>query len=413
MKKDIVVFAGFSSTEYIKEIRDILPPEEYELACIYKRELSKEKRDKYLKLFDHLYTLESVPADILNRITLVTCTQERDIETYIELYRLKNWITEEQSVLWSRVVNKRKFKEDIQKVRPDLVPNVSIFNQDTPLPPTIKYPLVIKPTNMTGSAYVSIINNQTELKQYLTKITKYNSDIKKVGRLPELITEEFIEGSQYSMNVYIDQLGKVVFCPLIRVIPAFELEHNDTYSALQYNTTLPKEETDSLYNAINFIVEYFKITNTSAHFDCILSSSGWKICEVGLRIGGKRQPLFLESYGFSHIKNDIYNRAGKEIYLGERKSTVAIIQKTPDRFGHMKEIIYSIPTHKHLSFKLDKLKERNSYIGPVSKGGVTAFRAFISGVDEETVIEASKSLFESIDFKFRKTFLQLFFRRNQ
>ncbi len=321
------------------------------------------------------------------------------METYIDLLLTLDRISLKQNQLWKRAINKKLFKETMRVESPDMVPSVTPFINTTPFIENLSYPLVIKPTNMTGSSFVSVIRDQNGLNDYLKNIDTYDSMIKKIGRQPELVVEEFVEGPQYSMNVYINNVGEVAYCPLIRVVPAFELGRDDTYSALQYNSGLPAASMSSLRVAIEKVVKIFELRNTSAHFDCILSPDGWKICEVGLRIGGNRQPFFHLSHGFSHFQNDLLNRLGKAVELGHQENTVAIIQKAPDRQGHLKETRYSAPQDKRVNFYLDKLKDEYPKAGPVKTGGVTTFRAFLSGSDGELVIELATKIFEGVEFR--------------
>lgn len=398
MNKRIVVFAGFSLTKYVHEARSIFPPETHKLVCVYKRNVNSDQKKAYLALFDETYAWDKFPGDIIENIEVITCTQERDMEIYIALMEASGKISEQQASLWTKVINKRLFKETMREIDPAIVPYVLPFDK-TALENSTQYPFVIKPSNLMGSSFVSVIHDKEELEEYLKNIQTYESLIQKIGRLPELMIEEFISGPQYSMNVYINAVGEIAYCPLTRVIPAFEFGINDTYSAIQYTTTLPEDDMDSLRHAISAIVTTFGLRGTSAHFDCILSPTGWKICEVGLRIGGNRQELFQASHGFSHFKNDLYNRSGKKVDLGERKSTVAIVQKAPPAHASMSTLEYTKTVEDGVNFSLDKLTPAPFKSTPVSQGGATVFRAFLSGENEEKVATSAKELFDNIVFK--------------
>lgn len=384
--------------EYVQEARNLFPKETHRLICVYTRKPNSEKKVSYLSLFDEVYTLDSLPINLAEIIEVVTCTQERDMETYIELLRLVSMIDEPQANLWTRAINKRLFKETMREIEPSIVPFVLPFDKDD-RGNSIEYPAVIKPTNLTGSSFVAVVRNKDELNQYLKDIGNYESAARDLGRSPELVVEEFVSGPQYSMNVYIDKGGKIVYCPIIRVIPAFEIGISDTYSAIQYNTILKEDEMESLRRTISTIVTAFRLKGTSAHFDCILSTTGWRVCEVGLRIGGNRQQLFLLSHGFSHFSNDLYNRVGKEVNLGTLKNTVAIVQKAPYNDNPILGINYRAKRAQGIYFHLDKLTDSPEKSSPVSKGGATVFRAFLAGEKEEMVIAEAKELFESVSFK--------------
>lgn len=398
MKKSIV-FAGFSLPKYVEVARQLFPQTSYDLVCIYGREPNEAKRNNFLPLFDKVYHIDTLPPELLDSVEVVTCTQERDTETYIDLLTRLQSISKEQNRLWKRAVNKKLFKETMCHLHPELVPAVSSFLDTPEFINKISYPAVIKPTNMTGSSFVSVIRNRQELTTYLENISKYDSIIKNLGRSPELVIEEFVSGPQYSMNVYIDKNGIVHYCPIIRVVPAFELGQDDTYSALQYNTDLPETQLQSLHSAIENITSTFKLSNTSAHFDCILSDSGWKICEVGLRIGGNRQTLFQLSHNFNHFKNDLLNRLGKQVEQGIRQKTVVVVHKAPQTKAYLKKVNYREPTDPDVNIFIDKIKENDPDAGPVKTGGVIAFRAFLSGYDEQVTLKQATELYSLVEFE--------------
>lgn len=393
MDKQIIIFVGSSKLTYLDDAKLIFPQNSHIFICITERDLSDKQKSNYLPHFDYVYDIDNFPAELEKSIKVVTCTQERDINTYIRFLKQIEFINSEQFNLWNKAVNKHLFKKKLSEILPEAIPKVSTYNPEEK--PT-SFPIVIKPVNFTGSSFVKIINNESELNIYLQIL---DETFKESGKMPDLILEEFVIGEQYSLNAYVDKVGHVVYCPIIRVIPAFEISQNDTYSALQFNTELPKEQSESLHNLISKVVKIFKISNTSVHFDCILSPTGWKLCEMGLRIGGLRQELFNGSHSFNHIKNDLLNRTGQKISLGDKAKTFAIVQKTTNVFCSLGKINYYNPASQNIETKIDKNLENEDNVGPVSLGGRTAFRMFLEGTDEELVVNEARKVFDQIDFE--------------
>ncbi len=103
--KKVIVFAGFSLQKYVKIARQLFPKTSFDLVCIYGREPNENKRNNLFPLFDKVYDIATVPPELLDLVEVVTCTQERDMETYIDLLTRLQSISKEQSRLWKRVVN--------------------------------------------------------------------------------------------------------------------------------------------------------------------------------------------------------------------------------------------------------------------------------------------------------------------
>src|SRR3989344_2042351 len=217
-----------------------------------------------------------------------------------------------------------------------------------------------------------------------------------------VIAEAFISGPQFSMNVYVDRAGKITFCPLVRVVTPSELGINDTYSALQYTSDeLSSEEVEQLKNAITKIVNHFKVTCTSMHFDCVLHHGQWKFFEAGLRIGGNRQKLFELSHGMDHFLNDLLNRTGTSIQIPHRIKTACIVQKAAVTHGRLLSIGYQrlVDSLQKTLITEGKIAKIGKETGPVSTGGGTSTRHFVFGKDQAEVIAVSTKLFSDITIK--------------
>ncbi|MDC1205619.1 ATP-grasp domain-containing protein [Candidatus Pacebacteria bacterium] len=407
--QNVILIAGYTRSIYLEIIREYFSNKDILLACAYTREPKTEKKVAYLEEFDLLFNLNQ-PADIdklqhiTERVELVTCTQERDMPTYIKTLELCGKITKEQAKLYTIAIDKSAFKTQISKQHPHLVPKMHIIDDAllTKLD-TLSYPQVIKPSGLAGSILINIVNSPEEFRKHYEEFSANMQQIgnESYGKSIDIITEEYIEGPQYSVNVYIDKDQRITSCPISRIVTPQEMGEDDSYSALQYSTNeLTADSFEALKRSVQTVVEYFDIRDTSAHFDSVLHPTGWKFFEIGLRIGGKRQELYQLSHGMNHFKNDILNRQNKEVVIPNQKATACIVQKAATEFGNLQSISYTrtITTEKPPMIKEDKMAKIGSDVMPLKKGGGTIARHFIWGENENEVIEAGKTLFNSIKF---------------
>jgi len=324
-------------------------------------------------------------------IKAVTCTQENDIQLYIETLHNLERISDSQKNLYRKLIDKSAFKTELLTISANLTPKTQIvsagFEPDS-------FPLVIKPLGFSGSKYVEIISSKKELDVYFSKNGSITSTT-------QCIAEEFLVGPQYSLNVYVDKQGKTTFCPLTRVIPAFELGHTDTYSAIQYTTNeLTAQEMTRLATIINLIVQHFQVQSCTLHFDLIKNTDTFKVIEVGMRIGGLREELFSRSSEFSHISNDVLNRLGITVTTPPLKRYVSMIQKGAHEPGHLEEITHPQKINSTAVFT-DKIFPQETFVKPVHSGGTVVYRGIITAEKEPEVVSDSLALFNEVNVAIR------------
>lgn len=409
MAKTILV-AGYMKISYIQKIKSYFSGEEITLACAYGRQPKTEIKEKFLTHFDVLYNL-TVETDIerlkndASTIDCITCTQERDMVAYIQTLLLCNKITEDEAAQYHTVIDKHTFKESLRTSHPELVPEHNVVTEELLSKlDTLSYPQIIKPSGLAGGIMIRVVHSPEE---FVEHHKRFSSQMQKIAtehysKKIDIITESYIEGPQYSLNVYINADGEVTFCPLVRVVTPQELGIDDTYSVFQYTTDeITSTEKDSLEEAVKTIVNHFGIKNTSAHFDSVLHDGQWKFFEVGLRIGGNRQKQFEYSHGMNHFHNDIINRLGMKVVIPEKKKTSCILQKTATTSGVLKSISYTrkITSEKSPLVIESKLAKIGTDVAPLSLGGGTIARFFIVGKEFNEVMDSTRILFDSIQFE--------------
>lgn len=409
--KRIIIVAGYSKRSYVGKIRSYFPNEEITLACSYFRAPNTEKKQEYISDFDISYNLSNsndiARLEAEENVACITCTQERDMTAYIKTLAICSMISPEQVHKYETIINKNTFKESIGQTHPELVPHHRLIteallqNLDT-----LTYPQVIKPSGLAGSTMVRVVASPAEFAIHYHEFAVKMQDIanEHYGKTIDIISEDYISGPQYSINTYINKVGGITFCPIIRVVTPQEFGIEDTYSAVQYTTEeLPGETLLALKKAIQVIVTHFDLKNTSAHFDAVLHEGTWKFFEVGLRIGGSRQELYEYSHKMDHFKNDIMSRLGENVLIPDQHNVASIVQKASTQVGTLSKISYTrtITTERSPLIKEGKLRKITSEVRPVSLGGGTITRHFVVGKNETSVIKTSYDLFSDITFEIK------------
>ena len=223
-----------------------------------------------------------------------------------------------ESIEWA--TEKKLMREKLESYDKSLVPTFIEVHEVSEksileVEKNIEYPLIIKPSGLEGSLLVSLINSREELIRGLSKGFKliqgaYDFWIKR--QKPFFLAEEFMAGDMYSIDCYVDQYGEVEHTPLVRVVTGHSIGFNDFFGYMRITPSdIPKAEIINAKEAAEKACKALSLRSITAHVELMHTATGWKIIELGPRIGGYRHDMYMQSYGINHIANDILNRAGE------------------------------------------------------------------------------------------------------
>ena len=187
----------------------------------------------------------------------------------------------------------------------------------------MKYPVIVKPSGLEGSLLVAKANNRQELESNITKSLNhiqeaYDTWIKR--QKPFLLIEEFMEGSMYSIDTYVNNLGECTHLPSVLVVTGHDSGQQDFYGYMRLTpSSLSSSEENGARKAVEATVNALGVKSLTIHVELMHTKNGWKIIELGPRIGGYRHDMYFKAYGINHIVNDILNRAGENIILPAHK----------------------------------------------------------------------------------------------
>ena len=209
----------------------------------------------------------------------------------------------------------------------------------------MKYPLIVKPTDRSGSRSITKIYKEKELKEAIKK-AQIDSFEKKA------IVEEFIEGEEYSIEG-ITYKGKHTFLNITKKQTTGAPHFIETGHIEQLNFTNDKE--DEIKAMISKALDALEVTNSASHSEFKITPEGnIRIIEIGARMGGDciGSDLVQISTGYDYLKMVIQVAIGQEPILEKtRNPKTAIIkfifnnkdlQKLEKIKEEMPEQIYSI-----------------------------------------------------------------------
>lgn len=159
----------------------------------------------------------------------------------------------------------------------------------------MKYPLIVKPTDRSGSRAITKIYKKEELEEAISKAIE-NSFEKKA------IVEEYIEGNEFSAEG-ITYKGEHKFLTITRKAttgaPHFiETGHIEPAG-------LSKEMEEKVYNELTKALTALEITNSATHSEFKITPNGdVRIIEIGARMGGDciGSDLVQISTGYDFVK---------------------------------------------------------------------------------------------------------------
>lgn len=277
--------------------------------------------------FDDPDELQKAVKPFLDQILTVTTRYEDAIHHFAQLVPFVPYTNTptESSLVWS--TEKPLMRDRLKAYDERLVPKYQrIEGKDLAyweeLTKDFSYPVIVKPGSLWSSFLVTRCETKEELGECLLSTFTIIQEV--YGRLrrvtePAVLVEEFMMGDMYSVDAYVSQDGAIACLPPIRVLTAESVGKPGLYGyRCIVPTTLPEEEVAKAHDAAKASIRALNLRATTAHIELFHTNDGWKIIELGARIGGYREGLYREAYGIEHHYNDLANRAGMQPKISDK-----------------------------------------------------------------------------------------------
>lgn len=291
-------------------------------------------------------SIEQALSQYKDRVVGVICRGDKQVQYLrrITPYLPKNLLLADPEVLLVST-NKKMMRAAFTKLYPEITPQYVEVSDDSATSIStivnhLNFPVIIKPAQLASSLLIQSCFNVEELTTHLRHTFSAIAEIyhhEERLETPQLIVEEYLEGDFYSVDTYTDESGHTYFCPLIAYIPAKKLGIDDFFLYKRFlPVELSEEEVQDGQLTASKAIQAIGLRNSTAHIELVLTKNGWKIIELGPRVGRFRQDMYFYGYGIDHSYNDI------KIHLGLVPTVPNLLQKYvaaysiyPDKSGQL------------------------------------------------------------------------------
>lgn len=285
---------------------------------------------KYLKQIQH-------------EVVAIVSRGESNIDTFKKVIPHVPYVVAPTITSLEWATDKVRMRNQLQAYNKDICPKFTIINDTSEesiilIKKKVGFPLVIKPAGLAASLLVSLCFHEEELEKTLKKVFKKIKNVYKENNRveqPKILVEQFMEGEMYSIDAYIDQDGKIYWCPLVHVKTGKSIGFDDFFGYQRIVPTTLRESTqDKARLVAQDSIHALGLRAVTAHIELMRTENGWKVIELGARIGGFRHKLYDLSFGIDHSLNDVLIRMNKKPNIPKKKKGYAVaLQFYPRKEG--------------------------------------------------------------------------------
>ena len=270
--------------------------------------------------FDNDVEVRTVLYDYINDIRGVVCRGDMRIQYLRKVVPLlQPDVLAASADSLAVATNKRLMREAFATSYPEITPRfveVNANDADTldMVEEAMPYPVIVKPANLASSLLIQSCMNRAELSSALASIfADIDATYKQENRHEptQVIVEQYLEGDLYSIDAYVMGANEMSFCPPVAYIAAKQLGIDDFFLYKRYvPTALNDIEIAAANVAVRKALAAIGLAHSTAHVELVRTAEGWKIIEIGPRIGRFRIKMYDLGYGINHSLNDVKIHVG-------------------------------------------------------------------------------------------------------
>lgn len=271
-----------------------------------------------------------------DELLAISCRSEANISRFAKVIPFVPYLRTPttESLIWAtdKYEMRKRFRLFDPKITPKFTRVKDVTKSERQRVITkVGFPMIIKPTNLAASLFVSICYHEDELEKALKtcfkKLEKAYAHDQRIES-PKVIAEQYMEGDMYSIDSYVNSRGVVHHLPLVRVKTGRDIGHQDFYGYLQMTPTILKGDTvKRAENVTETAIHALGLRSTTVHTELMKIDSAWKVVEVGPRMGGARDELYELSCAIDHPLNDILIRIPKNPKIPKKCMGSAVYMK--------------------------------------------------------------------------------------
>jgi biotin carboxylase len=318
--------------------------------------------------FSSTMALQKAVMPYKERLLAVTCRAEKNIPLLKKIIPHIPYVNSPTELSLDWTTDKIRMRQMLRNYDKSISPKFAVVHDATQetldrIERTVGFPLIIKPSGLAASLLVTICYHREELeanlKNTVRKINRIYKERKGRGE-PQILVEEFMEGVMYSIDAYVNQRGFIYYTPLVHVRTGRTVGYEDFFGYMRITpVNLKPHKIDDAKKAAEKAIEALNMRSTTCHVELMKTEDGWKIIELGPRVGGFRHEMYELSYGIDHTLNDILIRIPKKPIIAKKaKGYTAVMQFYAKRKGKLVSINGVNKVRKLESFKrIDVIKK--------------------------------------------------------
>jgi biotin carboxylase len=416
-KKNIIVFVMTLHDRYIADIHEYaaLNQKEYRIMLLWDSKLAYPEEKKGCDIFiacdfSKPWKIAEALLPYQNELIAVTCRTEQNIARFAQVLPhvpyLRSSTTE--SLRWA--TDKYEMRKRMRLFDKKNTPRFTWIKENTKkerdrVIEKVHFPMIVKPANLMGSLFVTICYHEEELEKTLrTMFRKIQTAYEKDARMeePKIIAEEYMEGSLYSIDSYVNAVGDVYHCPMVQQKTAKEMGHDDFYNYLQITPTALKSTTiEKAQQVTETAIHALGLRSITAHTELMKVDDEWKIVEVGPRPGGARDILHKLSCDINHTMNDIKIRIPRKPSIPKKcKGYAAYLKYYADKEGVIVETKGIKKIESLESFHKININKKVGDRAVFSRnGGRSVFTLFLYNTDRSKLLADIRRLEKMVQVK--------------
>ena len=409
--KNIVLFIGNIPDRYIETIKDI----EVNIKMNFKIVIFLDDKEKLLLSPEYREKVHNIircdsnnKKEISKKLNLIKkdvlmifYIYESDADFYCEV--LKNIKLENNPSTESikKSTDKMKMRKAFYRYDPSMIPKFMLIKSKDDLElisKKIGFPCILKPAHLSKSRLVTVSQNEDELKKNLDKTFSVINKVYKKWKIkpnPLILAEEMMVGKMYSVDVFIDNRQKIYFTPVVDLITARDVGIDDFH---HYARILPSNlnanDIKKAYIIAKKGIEALGLKSSVAHIELIKTKKGWKIVEIGSRMGGYRNKMLKLSYDIEYFKNYFLIRLNKKPTFKNKLITYStVLEFFPKEEGCLKSVkgIYKIKKLNSFS-EMEINSNIGNFVGFAKNGYLNVLYVLLGNKNRKTFYKDLKTV---------------------
>lgn len=423
-KKNIILFVGALYGHMIDAVREFekAHDERFRIAVIYDTKegldtITARHQDRIDIMIDcDTYSPAAIQQALIpyqHELVAATCRPEKFVPMLQRIIPNIPYVKTPtvESMEWS--TDKILMRKRLATFDPSINPKFAVIKDQTKKSiksaiEKVGFPLIVKPSGLAASRLVSICYHEEELKSVLKKVFKsMDGVVKENGGTYEqrVLLEQYMEGQTYSMDAYVSQYGRIFFTPMCYIRTGRDIGFDDFFGYSQITPTqLKKESIDEAQVIAAKAIYGMSLRSTTVHVELLRLEEGWKIIEMGPRMGGFRHMMYEHSFHMNHVMNDILIRRGKKPIIPKKLQGYTVAMKFfAKEEGKLKAINGIKKVQDLASFKRIYINKRVGDTCLYAKhGGSSVFNIILFNKDRSALLADMRRLETTINIQTTK-----------